>query len=249
MTIEKPELPEMRELWQQTLGWQPDSNGQHQFQQLYEKILYSNRQFNLTRITEPREFWEKHLWDSLRGLVPLGLAEMAVQKQPLTVIDVGTGAGFPGIPVAITLAAYRVTLVDSTRKKIAFLKTVLTKLGIDNATTLTARAEQLGRQQSDRESYDIALLRAVGSASACAEYALPLLKTGGVAILYRGYWNDEETQVLEAAVEKLGGAISSIEAFTTPLSHSVRHCIYLQKLSRTPAEFPRAVGIPAKEPL
>lgn len=230
-------LPEMAEVWQQTLGWQPDEEQKRMFQRLYEEILLGNSQLNLTRITTPVEFWEKHLWDSLRGVAPILQSGASGQS----FIDIGTGAGFPGVPVAIALqdSAHSaialpnssVTLLDSTRKKINFLETLIAKLDIKNATTLNGRAEAIAQQSQHRHNYDVALLRAVAPATVCAEYALRLLKTGGLAILYRGHWTDEETEALKPVIEKLGGAIESIEGFTTPLSNSVRHCVYLRSSS------------------
>lgn len=247
-------LPEMETMWQQTLGWQPTTEQQQKFQRLYQGILQGNQQQNLTRITEPMDFWEKHLWDSLRAIAPLlsseNPPEMAALAIPVhSVIDIGTGAGFPGVPVAIALPNTRVTLMDSTRKKIAFLNTLITDLEIQNAKTYTGRAEEVGHFPNHREAYDLALLRAVGSPSVCAEYALPFVKKGGFAILYRGHWSEEETEALKNAAAKLGGAIASVAAFTTPITNSVRHCIYLQKIARTPAEFPRTVGLPTQQPL
>jgi len=109
-------LPEMAEIWQQTLNWQPSDHQQGQFQRLYHLILEGNRQLNLTRITDPQEFWEKHLWDSLRGIAPKGEFISSLQ-QGVSVIDIGTGAGFPGIPVTIIAPNCTITLMDSTRKK------------------------------------------------------------------------------------------------------------------------------------
>lgn len=220
-------IPEMTDLWQKTMNWQPTQQQQQHFQQLYELIVVGNSQFNLTRITEPIEFWEKHLWDSLRGILPL-----LVQKQDAVVkaIDIGTGAGFPGIPIAIALPATNVTLLDSTRKKITFLDTVIEQLNIPNVQTLTSRAEIIGKQPEHRQTYDLATIRAVGSAAICAEYTLPLLKSGGLGILYRGNWTEEEQISLQNTVEKLGGAIAAIDSFTTPLTQSIRHCITLKKL-------------------
>ena len=236
-------LPKMVDIWQLTLGWQPTDEQQELFQQFYEGILEGNQRLNLTRITEPIDFWEKHLWDSLRGVWTQeskllrathtsrgenleGNSE--IQPPSLKLIDIGTGAGFPGIPVAIAFPHHAVTLLDSTRKKITFLDALITQLGIHNVTTLIGRAESLTHQLQHRQTYDIALLRAVAPASVCTEYALPLLKTGGLAILYRGHWTDEETQSLKLSLEKLGGIIESIEGFTTPISKSIRHCIYLR---------------------
>lgn len=226
-------LPEMVGIWQETLHWQPDENQTQLFQRLYEEILLGNSQLNLTRITEPTEFWEKHLWDSLRGVLPC----LESLTSPQRAIDIGTGAGFPGVPMAIALPQFSVTLLDSTRKKINFLEMLLGKLGIKNATPVTGRAESLARQLEHRQAYDIAVLRAVAPAHVCAEYALPLLKMGGLAILYRGHWTDEEMDALQSVVERLGGAIESIERFTTPISDSVRHCLYLRSYL-SPKEVP-----------
>jgi 16S rRNA (guanine527-N7)-methyltransferase len=242
------QLPEMAEIWQETLNWQPTAQQQLQFQQLYELILEGNRQLNLTRITEPQEFWEKHLWDSLRGIAPQQQFISSLQEGA-SVIDIGTGAGFPGIPVAITAPNCTITLLDSTRKKITFLDKILTELALDNAKTLVGRVEEIGQQRQHRQSYDVALIRAVGTASACAEYALPLVKQCGLAVIYRGNWTEEETTALENAVNQLGGVIEAIAQFTTPLSKSVRHCLYLRKIAATPANFPRAVGVPTQKPL
>ncbi|NER28329.1 MAG: 16S rRNA (guanine(527)-N(7))-methyltransferase RsmG [Symploca sp. SIO1C4] len=244
-TQSSPLLPEMNPVWQQTLGWQPTKEQNDLFERLYEGILSGNRQFNLTRISVLEEFWEKHLWDSLRGVAPL-LTSMSSSPR---VIDIGTGAGFPGLPVAIAIPQSHLTLLDSTRKKINFLQTLIRELGINNAEAIVGRAEAIGQQPQHRYTYDIALVRAVASASVCAEYALPLLKTGGLAVVYRGYWSEEEKDALTGVVEQLGGVIESIEKFTTPLSNSIRHCLYLRLISPTPAKFPRPVGVPAKQPL
>ncbi|MEH1848680.1 MAG: 16S rRNA (guanine(527)-N(7))-methyltransferase RsmG [Nostoc sp.] len=241
-------LPEMAEIWQQTLNWQPTAQQQAQFQRLYELILEGNRQLNLTRITEPQEFWEKHLWDSLRGIAPQGQFISSLQEGAF-VIDIGTGAGFPGIPVIITAPNCQITLMDSTQKKITFIEKILTELALTNAKTLVGRAEEIGQHPQHRLAYDIALIRAVGAVSVCAEYTLPLLKQGGLAIIYRGNWTEDETTALQNAVKLLGGVIESIEQFTTPLSHSIRHCVYLRKIATTPVQFPRAIGVPSQKPL
>lgn len=236
------------EIWQQTLNWQPTDSQQAQFQQLYELILEGNRQLNLTRITEPQEFWEKHLWDSLRGIAPRQEFIPALQGGA-SVIDIGTGAGFPGVPVAIIAPNSTITLVDSTRKKITFIEKLLSELALTNAKTLVARAEEIGQQPQHRQKYDLALIRAVGTASACAEYTLPLLKQSGLAVIYRGSWTDEETTVLENVVNQLGGTVELVEKFITPLTNSIRHCLYLRKVGTTSANFPRAVGVPSQKPL
>ncbi|MBD2436204.1 16S rRNA (guanine(527)-N(7))-methyltransferase RsmG [Nostoc sp. FACHB-110] len=243
-----PLLPEMAEIWQQTLNWQPTTQQQEKFQQLYQSILEGNAQLNLTRITEPQEFWEKHLWDSLRGIVQQGQFIPSLQEGA-SVIDIGTGAGFPGVPVGIIAPNSTVTLLDSTRKKINFIDKVITALELKNCQTLVGRSEEIGQQTQHRQIYDLALIRAVGTTSVCAEYTLPLLKQGGLAVIYRGTWTEEETQALHNAVKQLGGEVESIEQFITPLSDSIRNCLYLRKIATTPAKFPRAVGVPTQKPL
>ncbi|MDB9306811.1 16S rRNA (guanine(527)-N(7))-methyltransferase RsmG [Nodularia spumigena CS-591/12] len=241
-------LPEMAEIWQKTLNWEPNQQQQQKFQQLYELILTGNQQLNLTRITEPQEFWEKHLWDSLRGIAPQGQFIPSLSENA-SIIDIGTGAGFPGIPVAITVPNCTITLLDSTRKKINFINESLTQLTLSNAKTLVGRAEEIGHHPQHRKTYDIALIRAVSNAAVCAEYTLPLLKHGGLAVIYRGNWTEEETKSLQNAVNQLGGIIESLEQFTTPLTNSIRHCLYLRKVVNTPASFPRGAGVATQKPL
>ncbi len=241
-------LPEMNSVWQETLNWQPTAQQKKQFQKLYELIIIGNKKLNLTRITTPEDFWEKHLWDSLRGIKFI-LENKINWQEEKKVIDIGTGAGFPGLPVAITVPQYAVTLLDSTRKKISFIETTLADLNIKNALTITNRVEQIGRVFQYREIYDIALLRAVAPTVVCAEYALPLLKIGGIAILYRGNFTTDEQANLPEVVKLLGGKIETIEEFQTPLSQSIRNCVYLRKVGKTPINYPRPVGVPTQTPL
>jgi 16S rRNA (guanine527-N7)-methyltransferase len=225
-------LPEMHEVWQQTLNWQPSTEQQAQFQQLYELIIAGNQKLNLTRITAPEEFWEKHLWDSLRGISSIHNSinsKLRITNYELRIIDIGTGAGFPGIPVAIALPNAEVTLLDSTQKKIAFLNSLITEMNLQNARTLLGRAENINKQPQQHNHYDLALVRAVAAADVCANYALPFLKSEGLAVLYRGNWTTEEEINLETTTKKMGGTVENIEKFTTPLSHGIRHCIYLRK--------------------
>lgn len=241
-------LPKMAEIWEKTLNWQPTNLQENQFQQLYQLIIVGNRQINLTRITEPEEFWEKHLWDSLRGIAPKQIFIPGIDRGK-RIIDIGTGAGFPGLPIALIFPNSQVTLLDSTGKKIAFIETVLSALALNNAKTLLGRAEEIGQQYEHRQNYDVAVIRAVGNVSVCAEYSLPLVRKGGLAIIYRGTWSEAENESLETAVEQLGGAVELIEEFSTPLSNSTRHCLYLRKVTNTPISFPRGVGIPSQKPI
>jgi len=246
-------LPDFSAHWQSTLHWQPTPAQQQLFQQLYDGILLGNQQMNLTRITEPLEFLEKHLWDALSGLSPWLLPDSAPdwlpQRATVQAIDIGSGAGMPGLPAAIALPHWQVTLLDSTQKKVRFLQELAQTLSLPQVQAIADRAEFLAHQLSHRELYDVALLRAVGSAATCAEYALPLLKLGGIAILYRGQWHDPDSQALDQVAAHLGGRLVAVQSWQTPLSEGIRHCVYLQKQQPTADEFPRAVGLPAKLPL
>ncbi len=295
-------LPTHLTLWQQTLSWQPTLEQQALFQKLYEQILDGNTRLNLTRITEPEEFWEKHLWDSVSGLAPwltdepdaddaddaddaekTGRTEPEdagkpdadaedadsedvdsedvdsedVEEGPIRIVDIGTGGGFPGLPAAIALAPITgpidLTLVDSTRKKIFFLQELCQQLQLKsfgiNANCLAIRAETLGQQAAHRETYDLALVRAVGSTLTCAEYVLPLLQIDGQAVLFRGQWSNAETEALLPVLDVLGGELTDLQRWETPITKSVRHCLFIHKVAPTPNALPRAVGIPSKTPL
>ncbi len=245
-----PPLPQMLEQWQATLGWQPTAAQQELFQRLYQTIVITNQSLNLTRITEPTEFWEKHLWDSLRGIQTwLPEDPGSLDSTGLNVVDIGTGAGFPGLPMAIIKPHWKLTLVDSTRKKVKFVQETADALGLTGVTGLSDRAEQLGHSKYYREAYDLATIRAVAGVSVGAEYVLPLVKVGGTAILYRGQWSEEEAAACEVAVAQLGGRLDRVEIFETPLSQSMRACVYLKKMATTSHEFPRAIGIPTQMPL
>jgi len=218
-------LPEYKEIWQRTLDWCPSPEQQQQFEQLYQEILAGNRQLNLTRITDPEAFWEKHLWDSLRGITPLNWETLGTAF----IIDIGTGGGFPGLPCAIALPKAKITLLDATRKKIAYLNAVTRKLARSRVKAIAGRAEILGKEPDYHQQYDIALLRAVADATVCAQYAFPFLKTGGIAVLYRGRWSEEEAKALQLVLPKLGGKLETVETFATPLTESERNCLYLKK--------------------
>ncbi|WP_299411344.1 16S rRNA (guanine(527)-N(7))-methyltransferase RsmG [Acaryochloris sp. IP29b_bin.148] len=259
--INHAQLPWQSELWEQTLGWKPTTE-QPQYQRLFQLVLQANQHLNLTRITDPHPFWEKHLWDSLVGIAPwlprpaappLWLQAVTDRVEPpatpLKTIDIGTGGGFPGLPVAISQPTWPLTLLDSTQKKLTFLAEAIAELGLERVVTCCDRAENLGQSPTYRESFDLALIRAVGPASVCAEYALPLLGMEGYAVLYRGQWTLEEQQGLEMALPQLGGEMVSVLSVDLPLSQGVRHWVYLRKVQPTDAKFPRRVGLPARRPL
>ncbi|MCS6959130.1 MAG: 16S rRNA (guanine(527)-N(7))-methyltransferase RsmG [Pseudanabaenaceae cyanobacterium SKYGB_i_bin29] len=203
------------EIWQQTLHWQPSEQEIGQFQELYDLVLLGNQTQNLTRITDPVDFWEKHIWDSLRGVKPFW------QARHLQVIDIGTGAGFPGLPIAIVFPSWHLTLLDGTLKKIKFVNDTIEKLGLTNAIGVHGRAEELGTNKYYRHQFDLVLIRAVGSVPACLKYGLPLTKPGGTIVLYRGHWHPQEANYLV-------NQNWQIDSFVTPISQSQRNCVYIK---------------------
>ena len=247
ISIPIPTLSNWDEQWQQSLDWLPNPEQSILFQRLFTEISLGNRQLNLTRITEPDAFWEKHLWDSLSLVL---IAKKILDfSQPLRVIDIGTGGGFPGLPIAIAFPHWSLTLLDSTQKKIKFLHNLANNLQLNNIHPLIGRSEAIAQDPPYREKFDLALLRAVADPSVCAEYALPFLKLGGIALLYRGHWQAEECDRLLAALPQVGGELLEVKPLQTPLTASTRHGIYLKKVAPTPAQYPRAIGIPSQYPL
>jgi 16S rRNA (guanine527-N7)-methyltransferase len=207
--------------WQHTLQCLPSDAQIAQFTQLYHLILEGNSQQNLTRITAPEDFWEKHLWDSLRGIGTIA------ELEDMRMVDIGTGAGFPGLAIAIAKPSWQVTLIDSTQKKIAFVEQTIQKLQLLNANTVVGRAENLNQQRQYNRKYDLAAVRAVGKPDLCAKYCLPFLNKNGIAILYRGQWLPEESQQLDEFCGHGSWSIIKEDKFQTPLTHGVRHSIYL----------------------
>nr|WP_228024260.1 16S rRNA (guanine(527)-N(7))-methyltransferase RsmG [Synechocystis salina] len=234
------------ESWPPGLAWQPDGEQIEALVKLYQGVLTGNARLNLTRITAPLDFLEKHLWDSLAGIL---LSDHCRDYPQARVIDIGTGGGFPGLPVALVWPQWSVALLDSTRKKINYLEELGHRLGLANLTYMVARAEAVGHQSQHRSQYDLALIRAVGEGGVCAEYALPLVKVGGTVVLYRGQWSAAEAEQLERASALLGGKVSATVAVVTPWSGAQRHFIYLTKEKPTPNDFPRAIGVPRQHPL
>ncbi len=203
-------------------------------------LLEWNEKINLTAIIEPREIILKHFVDSLT------IAKYIKDDEKL--IDVGTGAGFPGIPLSIVKENTDIVLLDSLNKRINFLEEVKENLKLENITTIHGRAEEFGKNKKERETYDIATSRAVAPLNILLEYLLPLVKVGGRAICMKGS-NIEEVENAKNALEILGGQIEKIEEITLPNSDIKRNIIIVEKVKNTPLKYPRKPGTPSKEPI
>ena len=203
-------------------------------------LLEWNEKINLTAIIEPREIILKHFVDSLT------IAKYIKDDEKL--IDVGTGAGFPGIPLSIVKENTDIVLLDSLNKRINFLEEVKENLKLENIITIHGRAEEFGKNKNEREKYDIATSRAVAPLNILLEYLLPLVKVGGKAICMKGS-NIEEIENARNALEILGGQIEKIEEITLPNSDIKRNIIIVKKVKNTPSKYPRKPGTPSKEPI
>lgn len=211
--------------WQSTLNWMPSPEQIAQFDKLYEFVLEGNSKQNLTRITDIDDFWEKHLWDSLRGVFTFW------DREDIKVIDIGTGAGFPGLPIAIAKPSWQITLVDSKQKKVTFVEETINALGLTNAIAQWGRSEEVNKLSQYKKKYDLAVIRAVGKPDVCASYVLPFLKKSGTAVLYRGQWLPEESEHLDIFCEQEGLEVVKQDRFQTPLTAGVRHSVYLSPRS------------------
>lgn len=208
----------------------------------YMKILLEwNEKINLTAITEPEEVILKHFVDSLT------IAKYINQQD--TLVDVGTGAGFPGIPLKIYRDDIKITLVDSLNKRINFLNEVITSLNLKNIEAIHSRAEEFGRNKKYREKFDIATSRAVANLTTLSEYLVPLVKENGKCISMKGPEIEEELKNSEKAIDVLGGRIVKVDNFNLPKSDIGRNIIIIQKIRKTPVQYPRKAGTPAKNPI
>lgn len=212
-----------------------------QFTRYYELLVETNKVMNLTAITEPEEVAVKHMIDSLLAF------EAAMAGK--TLVDVGTGAGFPGVPLKIYCPSLKVTLVDSLGKRLRFLEQVISELGLKGIRCEHLRAEDAGRSKKHREQYDYVTARAVARLSVLSEYCLPLAKKGGQFIALKGSRYADEIEEGEAAVKILGGKIISAEPVKLPGLDDGRAIIKIAKIKATPAQYPRKAGTPEKQPL
>lgn len=209
----------------------------------YQFLVEKNRVMNLTAITEFSDVVLKHFADSL------SIVKIYDMKNCHTVIDVGTGAGFPGIPLKIMYPELNIVLLDSLNKRIHFLEELIALLQLENITAVHARAEDAARKEMYREQFDLSVSRAVANLSSLSEYCLPFVKRGGSFISYKSTNIDTEIDEARNAILLLGGQIKASKKFCLPESDIERTLIMIEKIKETPAKYPRKAGLPSKEPL
>jgi len=207
-------------------------------------VLEANRSVNLTAVRDKDEAWNKHIIDSLQGL------QTGLFDNPARVIDIGTGAGFPGMPLALARPELQMTLLDSTAKKCAFLESYIKEQHlVDRIKVLLGRAEEWGHSHLHRAQYDVATTRAVGSFSEVCELTLPFVKTGGHVILWRGKDAPAETQQAAKVLLTLSARLVSCESYQLPGHEMDYYLVVLQKTKSLPGRYPRKNGLPKKQPL
>ena len=214
-----------------------------QFYRYYEMLVESNKVMNLTAITEFPDVLVKHFVDS--G----ALMKVFDLKQCKKVIDIGTGAGFPGIPLKILFPHLKVTLLDSLNKRIKFLSQVVEELGLEDVELLHGRAEDYARQKEYRERYDLCVSRAVANLSTLSEYCIPYVKKGGWFVPYKSGKIAEELQQAEYAISQLGCELEKTEEIVLPNTKIERMFVFIKKTKNTSTKYPRKAGLPGKEPL
>lgn len=225
------------------LGIKQDQNQLERFHKFYQLLIEWNKVMNLTGITEYEDVVEKHFVDSLSIIKAIDLSRIH------TVIDVGTGAGFPGIPLKIAFPHLRVVLLDSLNKRIKFLDEVISQLGLTEIRTIHGRAEEYAIKEEYREQFDLCVSRAVANLSTLSEYCLPYIQVGGMFIPYKSGEIDDEVEQSKKAVRILGGNIKEVMKFELPGTDIHRSFVLIHKEQHTQKKYPRKAGIPAKEPL
>lgn len=225
------------------LGIKLSDHQLEQFETYYEMLVEKNKVMNLTAITEKNEVIDKHFADSL-ALIKSGVS-LTGQK----ILDIGTGAGFPGIPLKIAFPELEIVLLDSLNKRIKFLNEVIEALGLEKITAIHGRAEDFAKQKEYREQFDYVVSRAVANLTVLSEYCLPYVKVGGCFIPYKSGEIDEELNKSKKAVQILGGKIEEVVKFQLPDTDIGRSFVKIKKNKNTAKKYPRKAGLPAKEPL
>lgn len=231
------------------------------FQTYYHELSVWNSRFNLTTVTRYDDVQTKHFVDSLTCLLALpaegtgcgqplpDVVPLASKDTPLLCIDVGTGAGFPGLPVKIMRPALQMTLLEASHKKIAFLEHLIATLRLENVELVGARAEDVGQDARYRERYDLVLARAVAELSELVEYCLPLCRVGGYVVAQKGADIEVELRKAENAIHLLGGRLREVKRLQMPGLRDARSLVLVDKVESTPVKYPRRAGMPKKRPL
>ena len=214
-----------------------------QFNQFYDLIVEWNNVMNLTAITDYKDVVEKHFLDSLSIERILKLDDIKA------VMDVGTGAGFPGMPLKIIYPELKITLLDSLNKRVKFLNEVIRQLELKNIDAIHGRAEDIGKNENYREKYDLCVSRAVANLATLSEYCMPFVRVGGVFVSYKSGDIDEEVLKSKKAISLFGGKIDEVVKFQLPGTDINRAFVKIKKIKKTPKKYPRKSGIPSKEPL
>ncbi len=225
------------------LGIVLNDTQKQQFDKFYELLVEWNKIMNLTGITEYEEVNEKHFVDSVSLVKAVNIDKIN------TVIDIGTGAGFPGIPLKIAFPHLQVVLLDSLNKRINFLNTVINELGLTDIKTIHGRAEDYAKQTEYREQFDLCVSRAVANLSTLSEYCIPYVKADGMFIPYKSGEIDEEVLLAKKAIHILGGKIEEVIKFQLPDTEINRSFVKIKKIQITAKKYPRKAGLPSKEPL
>ena len=213
------------------------------FNKYYELLYKWNKKINLTAITEPKDVAIKHMVDSLSCF------KADLFKENTSLIDVGTGAGFPGLPLKIFYPSLKLTLLDSLNKRVKFLQLVVDELGLKDVEVIHARSEEAARNKKYREKFDLATARAVARLPIICEYCLPFVKDGGTFIALKGRQYEEEATQAQKAIKVLGGEIADIMPVKLPEIDDKRAVIYIKKIKSTPKTYPRKAGTPERNPI
>lgn len=225
------------------LGITLDENQKKQFTDFYEYLVEKNKVMNLTGITEFQEVLIKHFLDSLACVKAVDMSRIK------RIMDIGTGAGFPGVPLKIAFPHLEACLLDSLKKRFNFLEETFQMLKLENITAIHGRAEEYAKNKQYRETYDLCVSRAVSNLATLSEYCLPYVKTGGYFISYKSGTVQEEVEQAQKAVKILGGKIQDVVYFQLPDSEIQRSLVVIEKIKATPGRYPRKAGTPLKEPL
>lgn len=225
------------------LGITLDEIQKKQFTDFYEYLVEKNKVMNLTGITEFQEVLVKHFLDSLACVKAIDMSRIK------RIMDIGTGAGFPGVPLKIAFPHLEACLLDSLKKRVNFLEETFQMLKLENITAIHGRAEEYAKNKQYRETYDLCVSRAVSNLATLSEYCLPYVKTGGYFISYKSGTVQEEVEQAQKAVKILGGKIQDVVYFQLPDSEIQRSLVVIEKIKATPGRYPRKAGTPLKEPL